>query len=211
MGSHTARCCQHDRVVAFEQREDITDVASMAWKSLPHHRAVSRRWRGAHTVRAGRTTHSCRIRSPRASPDEQAPRPSRTPRRLSARRRGVASVRRLAGDAVLDLSGDDVSERRAGGGALHAFPTTASLYFFSAWYCSALPPRVFSCTSACRRVSRGRAVRRCSMSFCGDRMRRVVGQWGGAGGAVREDRLAVLSRTLPAIMGSLRNASFVRR
>ena len=53
----------------------------------------------------------------------------------------------------------------------------------------------FFCTSACRRVARGRAVRRCSMSFCGDGMRRVVGQWGGAGGAVREDRLAVLSRT----------------
>ena len=101
----------------------------MAWKSLPHHRAVSRRWRGAHTVRASRTTHSCRIRSPRASPDEQEPRPSRTPRRLSARRRGVASGRRLAGDAVLDLSGDDVSERRASGGALHAFPATAFLYF----------------------------------------------------------------------------------
>ena len=55
---------------------------------------------------------------------------------------------------------------------------------------------VFSCTSACRRVARGRAVwRRCSMSFCADRMRRVVGQWAGAAGAVREDHLTVLSRT----------------
>ena len=60
---------------------------------------------------------------------------------------------------------------------------------------------VFSCTSACRRVARGRAVRRCSMSFCGDGMRRVVGQWGGAGGAVREDRLAV-SRTSACNNGS---------
>ena len=149
------------------------------------------------------TTRSCRIRSPRANPGRAEFRPSRTPRRLSARRRGVASGRRLAGDAVLYLSGDDVSERRAAGGALHAFPTTASSYFFSAWYCSALPPRVFSCTSACRRVARGRAVwRRCRTSFCADRMRRVVGQWGSAAGAVCEDHLTILSRTSACNNGS---------
>ena len=62
---------------------------------------------------------------------------------------------------------------------------------------------VFSCTSACRRVARGRAVwRRCRTSFCADRMRRVVGQWGSAAGAVCEDHLTILSRTSACNNGS---------
>ena len=192
MGSHTARCCQHDRVVAFEQREDITDVASMAWKSLPHHRAVSRRWRKAHTVRAGRTTHSCRIRSPRASPDGQSP--ARRARRGVSRPDGAESLRGGGSPATrswtsLVMTSPSVapvaelctpSPRRPPCifSPRGIVPRYRRVFFLAHLLAAALPEAVLSGGAAVRRFAR-----------C------VVGQWGGAGGAVCEDHLTGLSRT----------------
>ena len=62
----------------------------MAWKSLPHHRAVSRRWRGAQTVRAGLLTlaeldHLGQVRTSKS--------PARRARRGISRPDGAESLR----------------------------------------------------------------------------------------------------------------------
>ena len=160
----------------------LSSITSMAWSS--HGASWSER------LTLAELDHLGQVRTGRSS--------ARRARRGVSRPDGAQSLRgsrRRRGPTPL-WTGRRASRQRRSSARL---PRDGVLVLFVGVVLFRVAAAVYYCRCACGRVASGRAVRlRCSTSFCADRMRRVVGQWGGAGGAALRIILQIYRAPLPA-------------